>query len=93
MKNEDVIIAFLNKERGTSQSLKSSGVKLFSYSTCIAQWEDHHILVNPTSYTSTMDRSLTFLYRILNTSYLIYRNVQNYIPKGCNDLIKYKEVD
>ena len=93
MKNEDVIIAFLKKERGASQSLKSSRVKLFSYSTCIAQWEDHHILVNPTSYTNTMDRNLTLLYRILSTSDIIYRDVQNYVPKECGDLIKYKKVD
>lgn len=93
MKNEDVIIAFLKKERGTSQSLKSSKIKLFSYSTCIAQWEDHHVLINPTSYTGTMDRNLTLLYKIISTSDIIYKDVSNYVPKECNDLIKYKIID
>ena len=40
-----------------------------------------------------MDRNLTLLYKIISTSDIIYKDVSNYVPKECNDLIKYKIID
>lgn len=55
MRNNQVIDAFLNHKEGASdnKNLRSTGAKLFSYSTCIAQWLDDILIVNVTKYSKT----------------------------------------
>lgn len=53
--NEKVVIAFLNGRRAESHTgaLWSTGDRLISYGTIIAQWDDSTLLVNTRGYTAT----------------------------------------
>lgn len=55
MRNNQVIDAFLNHNEVVSdnKNLRSTGTKLFSYSTCIAQWLDDILIINVTKYSKT----------------------------------------
>lgn len=62
MKNVDVISAFVDKKPAGTMNLTSTGRKLFSYHTCIAQWTDDGILiVNTTKYSATTSKHKTQL--------------------------------
>ena len=55
MKNKEVISNFINKCEAINHhgSLRSTGDRLFSYNTCIAQWVDDTIWVNVSKYSTT----------------------------------------
>lgn len=85
MKNEDVIKAFIHREiaKSNSGNVLSTGNKLYSYRTCIAEYNDGNLYVNLTKYSITTSRHQS----------LLLRNVQNYIPvqnirEGSRNLIK-----
>lgn len=74
MRNIEVIKQFLNKSSGNSDSgnLISTGDRLFSYNTCIAEWlENNDCAVNLTKYSSTTSRHQNLLRRKI-----IYSSIQ-----------------
>lgn len=58
MKNKEVIGNFINKCEAINHhgSLRSTGDRLFSYNTCIAQWVDGTIWINVSRYSNTTSR-------------------------------------
>lgn len=95
MKNEDVIKYFLvgKVAFNSSQSLSSTGDKLYSYATCIAQHYNDKILFNTVKYSSTTSHHQTLLRkhaiqsRLLPVSKLVtYHNEIITIPRGVNNL-------
>lgn len=75
MRNIEVIKQFLNKSSGNSDSgnLISTGDRLFSYNTCIAEWidDDDYVIINTTKYSSTTSRHQNML-----KNKLIYSSIQ-----------------
>ena len=67
MKKIEVITCFIyNKTASnTTGNLRSTGDRLFSYNTCIAQWVDGGIIVNRTKYSSTTSHHQGMLERRL----------------------------
>lgn len=61
MKNKDVVRRFIDKEFASGSNLYSSGNKLFSYNTCIAQWWNDMIIINDTRYSSSTSRHQYYL--------------------------------
>lgn len=77
MKNIDVIRKFLSKTKASSSNgnLRSTGNKLFSYNTCIAEWPtkkiiyngevviicNYELVVNVTKYSKSTSRIQTML--------------------------------
>lgn len=56
MRNKEVVEAFFDRKTGQSLNRISSGDKLFSYDTCIAQWVGSKLLINITKYSKTTSR-------------------------------------
>lgn len=56
MKNIDVVNKFLRCECASGSNLNSSGDRLFSYNTCIAQWLDDILYLNMTQYSPTSSK-------------------------------------
>lgn len=56
MKNKEVVEAFLSGDVATGSNLRSTGYKLFSYRTCIAEWYDGYLLINITRYSNTTSK-------------------------------------
>lgn len=56
MKNKEVVRAFLRKEVARTLNLMSTGDRLISYNTCIAQWVDKGLIINKTKYSTTTSR-------------------------------------
>lgn len=91
--NKEVVEAFVGKLASSTGNLMSSGDKLMSYQTCIAQWEDQkgisYLFVNTTYYSNTTSRYLNLLLeRIKNVPRhicLIFHSV----PIGTSDLMDY----
>ena len=89
MRNEEVVIAFLHRERAKSStgSLCSTGDCLYSYSTCIAEYtKDGKLYVNLTKYSTTTSHHQTLINRhLFNTAhrfvYEIERNRVHIVPK------------
>lgn len=84
MKNEEVILAFINEKPGFGLHLLSYGDKLFSYYTCIAQRIDGKIIVNRTNYSPTTSKHVSMLLRNLDVIphfvYEIYKGTTNLKP-------------
>lgn len=80
MKNEDVIKAFRNREHANSYtgSLWSTGDCLYSYSTCIAEYnKNDNLYVNLTKYSVTTSRHQTLMKRYLfNDVYKFEYNIE-----------------
>lgn len=69
MRNNQVIEAFLshNEEMSDNKNLRSTGTKLFLYSTCIAEWVEDTLIVNLTKYSRTTSKIQNRLVkRVLN---------------------------
>lgn len=61
MTNREVIDKFLVGEPGKALNLYSTGKKLFSYFTCIAQYTEDGLIVNKTKYSVTTTRHQNIL--------------------------------
>lgn len=61
MNNAEVINSFVRRMNGATEHLTSRNGKLFSYSTCIAQYDSGNLIVNKTKYSSTTSRHLSML--------------------------------
>lgn len=64
MKNKEVVESFISRNIANSANLISTGNKLISYNTCIAEWYTSSILlINETYYSNTTSRHLNLLKR------------------------------
>lgn len=88
---EKTIISFLRKEPMATKVSNTDGYKLFFYDTVMAQWKDHRVLVNNTSYDDKdMNKFISALLKWVKNSDIIYqlctkpvhvnaKNLQNFI--------------
>ena len=83
MKAEEVAEAFLKYEKASTNNIYSTGNKLFSYSTCIAQHSEGRIIGNATKYSSTTSKHLSYVKR--NVTKWTTKNV----PVETSDLLNY----
>ena len=66
MKNKDVVLAFLDKREAWGSNLYSTGKRLISYNTTIAEWySNYYLLVNHTRYSVTTSIHQGYLRREL----------------------------
>lgn len=62
MTNQETAEAFLKGLSGSSDNMHSTGGKLFSYSTCIAEFNSYGDLIgNATKYSSTSSKHLSYI--------------------------------
>lgn len=86
MSNKDVVIAFLNMEKAKVNNLNSTGTRLFSYNTCIAQYiNEDTILLNTTKYSVTTSKHLTILKRNIKDKYQVAVSPRTFV-RGTQDL-------
>lgn len=85
MRNSEVVEAFLRKERAVNSigSLSSTGTKLFSYATCIAQWYGGSLIMNYTKYSVTSSKHRYYLRNHRRDYYVVG------VPRGESDLVKH----
>ena len=86
-----VIDSFLRKESCTGKNgLWTNGVKLFQGDTCVAQWEEHRVLVSYTIYSiKELDDVITNLLKVVDRSWLPYTKCSKAVPPGTGDLTKF----
>lgn len=62
MKNKDVAVLFIAREKANGSNLTSDGTRLFSYNTCIAEFENiNKLYINKTKYSSSTSRHQSYL--------------------------------
>lgn len=87
MKNVDVIKNFVNLAKsGKGNSVSSTGDKLFSYDTIIAERINGKIIVNDTKYSVTTSKAQSYLRYYLNGYHT--ENVTN-VPRNTQSLAKF----
>lgn len=86
MRNEEIVQEFLVRNTAFTNNLTSTGDKLFSYQTVIAQWINGTLVINPTKYSSTTSRHLGYVKRLYkgNLTYACPK-----IPRGTINLKDY----
>lgn len=62
MTNNEVVRNFWNHKVGKSLNMKSTGDKLFSYKTCVAEWRGQTLYVNTTKYSRTTSKQTCELF-------------------------------
>lgn len=88
MKNKEVVDNFISRNIAKSANLISTGDRLISYNTCIAEWYTSQILlINETYYSNTTSRHLNILKRRL-PSYIRCLTVSN-IDRNINKIESY----
>lgn len=86
MTNVEVINAFLNRENGRGGSIFSTGDRLISRGTILAQYQEDTLWVNITLYCSTYrNKHLTLLKEVLYNKRIKYQTIDN-IPNNCKHL-------
>ena len=63
MTNNQVVELFENGLKGASLNMTSTGDKLYSYNTIIAQWINGKIIVNACKYSATTSKHTSSLKR------------------------------
>lgn len=83
MTNKQVCEKFLKGEKGRSLNMTSTGDKLFSYNTVMAEWIDGKMVFNGTKYSRTTSKQVNWLrgYADVVTSKLA--------PFNAQDLVQY----
>ena len=71
IKNKDIVLSFINELSAYNTNLRSTGSKLYSYNTCIAEHLGfidgcETIIVNKTKYLKTTSTIQNMLIDILN---------------------------
>lgn len=92
MKNEEVIKAFLNRKEAKSYtgSLWCNEYKLFSYHTCIAEFnKDDELYLNLSKYTRTTTRHQQLL--VANLKNKINNKIVYDIPKNKTYIVPKEE--
>lgn len=94
MKNIEVIDCFLKDIALRGSNIRSTGEKLYSYDTCIAEKAVIDgcsiMLVNLTMYSPTTSKHRNTLIRRLFGSTIVRKYVTG-VPKGATNLIEYKD--
>lgn len=92
MKNKEVVDNFISRNIANSTNLISTGDRLISYNTCIAEWYTSNILLmNETYYSNTTSRHLNILKRNL-PSYIQYLTVSN-ISRNTDKIESYFNIN
>lgn len=88
-----VVEAFYRKydNEYESKHMSTTHGKLYSYNTCIAEWDGKTLLINETHYSRTTSKHLSLLYKFIKGSTKTYHlyNVPRNIIK-LNHLVKNK---
>ena len=89
----DLINAFINGKTAQNGSMRTDGVKLFSYATCIAQKTSDGILLNTCKYSTTTSKQQTYTRRALEDGKHNFIEVGEdcHICRGTSDLTRYKK--
>lgn len=87
MRNVDVVKEFIRGNGAYGSNLRSTGDKLFSYSTCIAQFIDGTLYINTTRYSVTTSKHRYYIYRQYHHEIKELTN----IDYNTQDLRKYAE--
>lgn len=89
----DLINAFINGKTAQNGSMRTDGVKLFSYATCIAQKTSDGILLNTCKYSTTTSKQQTYTRQALEKRGRNFTEVDGdgYICRGTQDLNRYKK--
>lgn len=89
MKNKEVIKAFINNRPANSSTgnLSSTCGRLFSYTTCIAEFIDNVLLINRTKYSVTTSRHQYMLDRE-TAGYIKHIPIYD-VPRGSIDLKRF----
>lgn len=92
MKNEDVVKGFMNHRECKNRNMCSMHNKLYSYSTCIAQWSDDKngvpvLYINNTKYSQTTSKHCSYV-KHQARYYCKIVFVEN-VPRNSTNLIKY----
>ena len=92
MKNKDVVLAFLEKREAWGSNLYSTGKRLISYNTSIAEWySDYYLLVNHTRYSNSTSKQQSYLRGELVNNSNIIELCLNGIDINTHDLINIYE--
>ena len=87
MRNKEVISKFVNfAESAATANVRSTGDKLLSYYTCIAQRHEGKIIVNVTRYSITTSKMQNNL-RYELSGYDVIEVTS--VPRGTCDLVPY----
>ena len=81
-----VVEAFCKREVSHNSSLSSSGERLFSFKTCIAQINSEGLILNDSKYSVTSAKHKGILRRV--HKWKTVQLVQN-VPTGATDLTPY----
>ena len=81
MTNNEVVRNFCNHKVGKSLNMKSTGDKLFSYKTCVAEWRGETLYVNTTKYSQTTSKQTCELRAFASDYKRIYGKVE-YVDCG-----------
>ncbi len=87
MKNIDVVIAFLKKERPIYTKnvwINKTGDKLYNYHTCIAQIKKSTLYINSTRYSVTTSKIQSYLN--IGGKYFRYIKYLNNLSLGIDSL-------
>lgn len=88
MKLEEIILNFINTRIALGKgSLQSDGMKLYSYLTCIAEWDKDALLINITKYSPTTSHHQNLLKRHCDRLGIDYIEINKSLPKGTYDLV------
>lgn len=92
MKNKDVVLAFLKKKEAWGSHLYSTGKRLISYNTSIAEWySDYYLLVNHTRYSNSISKHQSYLRSELVNNSNIIELCLNDIDRNIHDLVNIYE--
>ena len=88
MKNKDVVLAFLDKREAWGSHLYSTGKRLISYNTSIAEWyTNYHLIINDTKYSNTTSRWQSVLKAELSPARGIVAYYINNVDINTHDLM------
>ena len=93
----ETIFAFVQRKKGSGKhALTSDGERLYSYSTCIAEWlydaGRWYCIINPTKYSRTTTSHLSLLSnKLFQDGYHTFTLHNNKVPLGAYSLIKLFE--
>lgn len=91
--NKDVCEDFMRHRMSIALNLCSDGNCLYSYKTCIAEWDGEYLYINETKYSSTTSKHLTLLKRRITqlASWDIVKQIEN-IPIETKHLCPTKKI-
>lgn len=81
--NKEVAECFLHRIKTNNVNLRSTGRKLYSYSTVIAQWYNDELIGNATKYSITTSKHLSCIKRSID------RWTTKNVPIETDDLLNY----